>query len=209
LKFGVDKFANFVAVVGRDQLGEPRFGFVFFAHHNNADVAAVCCFLGNGISFWIQACRHGVIGVNGRGIQVIERARQLRGIEFDKLEFFRVAGDIQRCGFETRFGLKLYHPLSLQQQQDAPAVGRVVGNAKACAFFQVGQLFDLFRVNANGEIDGIGSDDKGIAAVFDLCVQIRFVLITVGIEIARGEGGIGLYVPKARARLSRSWKAAP
>ena len=120
--------------------------------------------------------------------------RKLRGVQLHEFEFAGVFHHVQRRGAQARAGLELDQALPLQQQQRAAAVGRVIGNADARAFGQVFQAGVLFGINAHRKGHRPGHAHELVAPVGHLLVQIGLVLVAVGLQVARGQRGIGLHV---------------
>ena len=192
----VDVLAHGVAVVGADELPHPGLALVLFAHDEDVHVGAFGAFLRDGVALGVQPGGEGEVGVDGGGVQVVKRAGQLGGVQFYEFEFFRVFSDVKRGGFQAGIGFELDEALFLQQQEHAAAVGGVVGNAKARAFFQLAQRFHFFGIQADGKGDGVGHADELVATVFDLLLQVGFVLVAVGVQVAGGQRGVGLHVLK-------------
>ena len=148
----------------------------------------------NGVLAGVQASGQREVGVDGGGIQVVQRAGQLGGIHFDELDLLGVLNDVQRRGLEAGFGLELDQALVLEHQQHTAAIGGVVGDADAGAFLQILQVFDLLRIDADGEVDRVAHGHDLVATVFHLGIEVGLVLVAIAIQVAGGQCGVGLHV---------------
>ena len=79
------------------------------------------------------------------GIDVAERARNLRGVEFDDLQLLRVLDDVERRRLQSGVGAQLEQALLLEQQQRAAAVGRIVRHGDGGAGGSSARVFTFFE----------------------------------------------------------------
>ncbi len=120
-------------VVGLDQGLHPRLVLVLRAHRDDVDVGALRVLAGEGVLYGIEAGLGGVVGVDDGGIDVVEHARGLRGVDLRELDLLRVVGDVEGRGLEPDAVLQLDDALVLEKQESPAAVGRIVGDRDARA----------------------------------------------------------------------------
>lgn len=136
LELFVDELADTFVVVGFDQRLRPRCVLVGGANDDHVGVGRLFTFDGDGVGLRVQAGFHSVVGVDDGGIDVIERTRQLRGIDFGELDLLRVVDDVGDSDLDAGVFLELDQALRGENQQRAAAIGRVVrdGDSSAASF---------------------------------------------------------------------------
>ena len=82
-----------------------------------------------------------VVGVDQRQIELIEEARQRRGFQFLDLEALRILGDVLDRRQDVLRVLEFDQTVLFEQDQCAPAVGRIVRDGNLCA---VRNVFDAY-----------------------------------------------------------------
>ena len=83
----------------------------------------------------------GIGAVHGGGCHIRQSARQLRSLNFDKLQLLRVRDNINRSRFIADAGTQLNETCGLEKKQGTAAVRRIIRNRHAGAF---GTFFRLF-----------------------------------------------------------------
>jgi hypothetical protein len=90
-----------------DELRDPGRVLVGGAHSDEIDVRRLGPFLQDRILGRIEAGLERVVGVDRGSIGVIQRARKLRGVEFDEVELLGILGDVRRANFQSLAGIQL------------------------------------------------------------------------------------------------------
>lgn len=91
----LDPSGNLRLLIGFNELLHPGFPKILCVYNDVADVRTVGIFDQNAVTRGIEVGNIGVVAVNGRNRQVIERMRQLSGFEFNELEIFGILNNIE------------------------------------------------------------------------------------------------------------------
>ncbi|GCC44818.1 hypothetical protein chiPu_0029041, partial [Chiloscyllium punctatum] len=93
----------------------------------------------------ITARRDQIGDVDEREADVVERAIGLRRIELDDLQILRIVDDIEPAHRKALAGRQLDQPRTLEQDQAARAVQRLIRDRDAVAGFDLVERLDLLR----------------------------------------------------------------
>jgi len=88
-------------LVGLDQLLDPRLVLVLFAHGDQAGIGTVLVLDQDAVARRVEAGLVGIVSVDGRGIGVVERARQLGSLDLGEAELPGVLDDVARRGVDA------------------------------------------------------------------------------------------------------------
>ncbi len=174
-------------MIGFNQRLHPGLVLVFRANCNHVGIGRLLAFDGDCILLRVEAGGGCIIGVDHRRIGIIQRTRQLCGVELNDLDVLRVLGDVGWRDLETDGLIDLKHALGSQHQKRAATIGRVVRNADGCAILQLVQALHLLGVDTHWRGDGGADADDIELAVGNLVVEIGLVLEGVGLQLAIGQ----------------------
>ncbi|MNV59462.1 hypothetical protein D3C71_1518860 [compost metagenome] len=108
----------------------------------------------------------------------------MRRFQLDQLQVFRVFSHVQNGWQQANTVFQFDQVNLLQQQQGAAQIGWIVWQRNLRTVFQFVQRFDLLGVTGNRVNEGVADRYQLVAAIFDLLIQIRFVLEGVQIDVA-------------------------
>lgn len=91
----LDPSGNLRLLIGFNELLHPGLPKILCVYDDVADVGTVGVFDQNAVTRGIEVGNIGVVAVNGRNRQVIERMRQLSGFEFNELEILGIFNNIE------------------------------------------------------------------------------------------------------------------
>ncbi len=98
---------HLVRVIGVDELLHPGLVLVLFSHRQDVHPRPVHRLSDERVLGRVEARLDGVIVVDGGGIHVRQRARQLGGVQLDEFQLLRVFDDVDLAGGDARAGPKL------------------------------------------------------------------------------------------------------
>ena len=165
---------------------------VGFADYDDVRVGRILVFDDYRVLRGVEARFAGEVRVDDGRSHVLERARELRGVDFAYLELLRVVGDVFR-GDELAF-LDLDESGLLKDAERAGAVGGVVRYRYLRAFLDFVDALHLRRVEAHRLDVDFGDPDAFEAALFVRVVEVGDVLEEVRVDGAFRERGVRRHV---------------
>ena len=171
-----NEFANFRRLMVFDQDLHPRLVFVGCTHRDDIRIRPFGALTQNRVLDRIVACLSSIVRIDRSSIDIVQRPRGLCSIDLNDLQLLRIRNDVGDRRLEPHSVRQLEHTLVRQQQQDAAAIGRIVGDRQRSTIRNGVPRLMLLRVNAGWEVDRVGRPLNLVAAVGFLVVKIRLAL---------------------------------
>lgn len=184
---------DFIGLVGFDEGAHGFAVLVVLARHDQVDVGRLLIFDEEAVPGRSESDLAGIGRVDDGEVNVVERTRKLGGFEFDDLDLFGAADDVEHRAIDTNAGFQRDEALAGEKGERAPEVGWIIGHGDLRAGGQgvEGVPVESLRIGGNRIHEGVAHSREFVTAIPDLLIQIGAVLEGVDVERAIGKGGVG------------------
>ena len=165
------------------------------AHGDDVDVGRGAVFHEERVLRRNEVRLHRIVRVDDGGIDVIERARHLRGFDFLELEVLLVLRDVMHRRVRARAFPELQKASLFKEQERAAAVRRVVRDRDGRAVRELVELLDLARVDAHRlDVDAAGVRELHFLVLGNEVVEVRQMLEEVRVKLLVVQRDIRLHI---------------